>query len=127
MKLLVMQLSPPSCHSIPLWPKYSPQHPVLKHPQFMFLSYCQSAGFDVLTVMIMRRMALLAAATWFSTSQLSLFQHTRGTASFNLDRDDGDDIFLKDGRFISNYMALQHKRLSICFPSQCKFHVLIKV
>jgi hypothetical protein len=36
-----MQLSPPSSHSIPLWSKYSPQHPVLKHPQFMFLSYCQ--------------------------------------------------------------------------------------
>jgi hypothetical protein len=32
MKLLVMQLSPPSRHSIPLWSKYSPQHPVLKHP-----------------------------------------------------------------------------------------------
>jgi hypothetical protein len=30
MKLLVMQLSPPSGHSIPLWSKYSPQHPVLK-------------------------------------------------------------------------------------------------
>jgi hypothetical protein len=29
-----MQLSPPSRHSIPLWSKYSPQHPVLKHPQF---------------------------------------------------------------------------------------------
>jgi hypothetical protein len=38
MRLLVMQLSPPSRHSIPLWPKYSPQHPVLKHPQFMFLN-----------------------------------------------------------------------------------------
>jgi hypothetical protein len=35
----VMQFSPPSSHSIPLWPKYSPQHPVLKHPQFMFISY----------------------------------------------------------------------------------------
>jgi hypothetical protein len=33
-----MQLSPPSRHSIPLWSKYSPQHPVLKHSQFMFLS-----------------------------------------------------------------------------------------
>jgi hypothetical protein len=31
-----MQLSPPSRHSIPLWSKYSPQHPVLKHRQFMF-------------------------------------------------------------------------------------------
>jgi hypothetical protein len=28
MKILVMQLSPPSHHSIPLWSKYSPQHPV---------------------------------------------------------------------------------------------------
>jgi hypothetical protein len=34
MKLLVMQLSPPSSHSIPLWYKYS-QHPVPKHPQFL--------------------------------------------------------------------------------------------
>jgi hypothetical protein len=29
MKLLVMQFSPPSHHSISLWSKYSPQHPVL--------------------------------------------------------------------------------------------------
>jgi hypothetical protein len=40
-----MQFSPPSCHFIPLWSKYSPQHPVLKHPQFMFLSYCQRPCF----------------------------------------------------------------------------------
>jgi hypothetical protein len=26
-----------SCHFIPLWCKYSLQHPVLKHPQSMFL------------------------------------------------------------------------------------------
>jgi hypothetical protein len=32
MQLLVMQFSPPSHHFIPLWSKYSPQHPVLKHP-----------------------------------------------------------------------------------------------
>jgi hypothetical protein len=36
-----MQFSPPSGHSIPLWSKYSSQHPVLRHPQFMLLSYCQ--------------------------------------------------------------------------------------
>jgi hypothetical protein len=30
-----MQFSPVSCHFIPLPPKYSPQHPVLKHPQSM--------------------------------------------------------------------------------------------
>jgi hypothetical protein len=34
-----MQLSPPSNHSIPLWTKYSPQDPVLKHPQFIFLPF----------------------------------------------------------------------------------------
>jgi hypothetical protein len=28
-----MQFSPTSCHFIPLRSKYSPQHPVLKHPQ----------------------------------------------------------------------------------------------
>jgi hypothetical protein len=31
MKLLIMQFSPNSCLFIPLWPKYSPQHPVLKY------------------------------------------------------------------------------------------------
>jgi hypothetical protein len=34
MKLLVMQLSPPSRHSIPFWAKYS-EHHVLKRPQFI--------------------------------------------------------------------------------------------
>jgi hypothetical protein len=33
MKLLIMQLSPISHNFISLWTKYSPQHPVLKHPQ----------------------------------------------------------------------------------------------
>jgi hypothetical protein len=28
-----MQFSPPSCHFIPLWSEYPPQHLVLKHPQ----------------------------------------------------------------------------------------------
>jgi hypothetical protein len=37
--------SPSSNHSIPLWSKYSPQHPVLKHPQLMFLPYCQRPCF----------------------------------------------------------------------------------
>jgi hypothetical protein len=37
MKLLIMQFSPMSCHFIPLWSKYSPQHLVLKHPKSMFL------------------------------------------------------------------------------------------
>jgi hypothetical protein len=35
-KLLVMQFYLFSCYFIPFRSKYSPQHPVLKHPQFMF-------------------------------------------------------------------------------------------
>jgi hypothetical protein len=30
-----VQLSPFSRYFIPVWSKYSPQHPVLKHPQSM--------------------------------------------------------------------------------------------
>jgi hypothetical protein len=37
MKLLIMQFSPTSCHFISLRSKYSPQHPVLKHPQSILL------------------------------------------------------------------------------------------
>jgi hypothetical protein len=36
-KLLVTQFSPASRHFISLRSKYPPQHPVLKHPQSMFL------------------------------------------------------------------------------------------
>jgi hypothetical protein len=36
---LIMQFSPTSCDLISLRPKYSPQHPVLKHPQ------CQRPSF----------------------------------------------------------------------------------
>jgi hypothetical protein len=36
MKLLIMQSSPASCHFLSLKSKYSPQHPVLKHPQSVF-------------------------------------------------------------------------------------------
>jgi hypothetical protein len=37
MKLLIVQFSPTSRHFISLRSKYSPQHPVLKHPQSVFL------------------------------------------------------------------------------------------
>jgi hypothetical protein len=37
MKRLIMQCSPASRHFISLRSKYSPQHPVLKHPQSMLL------------------------------------------------------------------------------------------
>jgi hypothetical protein len=38
MKLLIIQIFPTSCHFISLRSVYSPQHPVLKHPQSMFMS-----------------------------------------------------------------------------------------
>jgi hypothetical protein len=41
MKLLIMQFSPTSYHFISLRSKYSPQHPVLKHPQSMSLPWDQ--------------------------------------------------------------------------------------
>jgi hypothetical protein len=44
MKLLIMQFSPSSCRFIPLQSKY-PQHPVLKHPQPMFLPYLSETKF----------------------------------------------------------------------------------
>jgi hypothetical protein len=37
MKPLITQFPPISCHFISLRSKYSPQHPVLKHPQSMYL------------------------------------------------------------------------------------------
>jgi len=36
-QLFIMQFSPLTCHLVPLRPKYSPQHPILKHPQPAFL------------------------------------------------------------------------------------------
>jgi putative component of membrane protein insertase Oxa1/YidC/SpoIIIJ protein YidD len=44
MKLLILQFSPTSCHFIPLCSKYS-QHPVIKHPQSMFLPQCHRPSF----------------------------------------------------------------------------------
>jgi hypothetical protein len=32
-KFLTLQFSPLPCYFIPLWPKYSPQHLIPKHPQ----------------------------------------------------------------------------------------------
>jgi hypothetical protein len=37
MELQIMQLFPPSRRFIPLRPKHCPQHPVLEHPQSVFL------------------------------------------------------------------------------------------
>jgi hypothetical protein len=40
-----MQFSQISRHFIPLRSKYSPENPLLKHPQSMFLRECQTPGF----------------------------------------------------------------------------------
>jgi len=45
MKLLITQSSPISRHFLPLRSKYSPQHPVLKHTQFVFFPYCKGPSF----------------------------------------------------------------------------------
>jgi hypothetical protein len=44
-KILVIPFSPLSHHLIPVRSKYPPQHPVLKHPQSMFLPSCQRPSF----------------------------------------------------------------------------------
>ena len=44
-QLLIMPLPPFPCHLISLRPKYSPQHPFLKHPQTVFLPQCQLPSF----------------------------------------------------------------------------------
>jgi hypothetical protein len=44
-KLLIMILSPLPSYLIPLRPKYSPQHPILKYPQPTFLPKCQRPSF----------------------------------------------------------------------------------
>jgi hypothetical protein len=36
---------PLTCYLVPLRPKYSPQHPILKHPQPTFLPQCQRPSF----------------------------------------------------------------------------------
>ena len=44
-KLLIMYFSPLTCYLIPLRPKYSLQHHILKHPQPTFLSQCERSSF----------------------------------------------------------------------------------
>ena len=44
-KLLSMSFSPFPCHLVPLRPKYSPQHPLLKHSQPTFLPQYERPSF----------------------------------------------------------------------------------
>jgi hypothetical protein len=45
MKLFIMQFPSTCCNLAPLWPKYLPQHSILKHPQPMFLTKCERPSF----------------------------------------------------------------------------------
>jgi hypothetical protein len=51
------QFSPASCHFIPPWFKYFPQHPVLKHPQ--------TERFQVLKAAIMKMAVFWVVAPGF--------------------------------------------------------------
>ena len=42
---LFMYLSPLPCYLVPLRPKHSPQHPIFKHAQPMFIPQCEWPGF----------------------------------------------------------------------------------
>ena len=44
-KLLITEFSPLPCYFVPVRSKYSPQHPVLKHPRPKFLLQCEAPGF----------------------------------------------------------------------------------
>jgi hypothetical protein len=44
-KLLIMKLSPLPCFLVRLGPKYSPQHPIFRHPQATFLSQSERQSF----------------------------------------------------------------------------------
>jgi hypothetical protein len=48
LKLIIMYFSPLPCYLGPLRPQYSPQHPILKHPQPMFLSQGERPCFTLL-------------------------------------------------------------------------------
>jgi hypothetical protein len=39
------RISPLPCYLVPLRPKYSPQQPILKHPQPTFLPQCEQPSF----------------------------------------------------------------------------------
>jgi hypothetical protein len=45
MELLITRFYLASCHFIPLRSKYSPKHPVLKHPQSVLFPWCERPSF----------------------------------------------------------------------------------
>ena len=47
-QLHIMYFSPLPYYLVPLMPKHSPQHPILKHPQPAFLSQCEWPSFTLI-------------------------------------------------------------------------------
>jgi hypothetical protein len=47
MTLFIMKFSSLSCCIVSLWPKYSPQYPILKHPQPKFVSLCEQPSYTL--------------------------------------------------------------------------------
>jgi hypothetical protein len=74
MKLLVMQFSPTSCHFIPLWSKYSPHHPVLKHPQSTFLPQCRRPNFKPILNLLSFRYSLFLFLKYLLVSRLTWYR-----------------------------------------------------
>jgi hypothetical protein len=47
-ELSIMQSSPLPCYLVTLVPKCFPRHPILGHPQPMFLSHCERPSFSLI-------------------------------------------------------------------------------
>ena len=64
-ELFFIQFSPLFCYFFPLRPKYSPQYPILKHPQPMFPSECKRPSFSTLkTTWKIIILYILLSPTW---------------------------------------------------------------
>jgi hypothetical protein len=85
MKLLVIQFSPPSRHSIPLWSKYSPQYPVHQpidwHPKSPNLLYvapaantCRLTIQDLLNIVSRTLDYTIFTSCHYKPNQISMFK-----------------------------------------------------
>jgi hypothetical protein len=67
MKLLIMQSSPASLHFLTLRSKYSPQPPVLRHPQSVFFPYQVSHPYKTTgKIMVLYMLVSLWMQFWFA-------------------------------------------------------------
>jgi len=64
-KLLIMYFSLLPCHLVPRRPEYSPQHPILKHPQPTFFPQCERPSFTPIQNMLALYLHLLTFIGYF--------------------------------------------------------------